>query len=253
MTRRLDEMTHAEAGAAIARGAVLIIPAGAMEQHGPAMPLGTDTLRAAKVAADVAELMVDDVVIGPTIPVGVSPHHLAFPGTMSLRPSTFALVLREYIDSLAQHGWRRVLVITGHGGNNSALGTVAQDVLRDHPAVEFAWTPVTALAKSTVAQLGVSEVHGHCGEAETAQMLHVAHHLVRRQLLEAGSTTLDDLDPLARLAREAGQPTMAFPYDRLSANGVLGDPRNVTEADGAAIIAAVVSRITAFIREWLTT
>lgn len=250
---RLAEMTSAEAGAAAGRGTVVVLPAGAMEQHGPAMPLGTDTIRAEAVVAAVAERLPDTVVIGPSLPVGVSPHHLAMPGTLTLRPATFATVVREYVDGLVATGWRRVLVVTGHGGNNATLGTVAQDLLRDHPDLEFAWTPVTALAKEQVAAMGVSEVSGHSGEAETAQMLAIAPDLVHVDRLEPGSTRLTDLDPLARLARRSGQPTMAFGYDRLAHNGVLGDPRTATADQGAQILDAVITRITDFVQEWTTT
>ncbi|MGV7904570.1 creatininase family protein, partial [Mycobacterium kansasii] len=75
--------------------------------------------------------------------------------------ATFAAVLTEYVDSLAHHGFRRFLLVNGHGGNNAVLGTTAQDLLRTHPDVELAWVGVSALAKDAVARLGVSEVHGH--------------------------------------------------------------------------------------------
>ena len=252
MILRLSHLTHAEAASAVERDTVLLLPVGALEQHGPAMPLGTDTLRAEAVVDAVAEALGDRVVVGPTVPVGVSPHHLAFAGTMSLRPSTFVTVLREYLESLAGHGWRRVLVVTGHGGNNAALGVLAQEVLRDLPEVELAWTPVTALASDHVASMGASEVHGHCGEAETSQMLHVASGLVRQDLLQAGTTVLAELDELSHLVRTRQYPTMALPYDRLSTNGVLGDPRRATADDGRAIIDLATQRIVDFVTEWPT-
>lgn len=247
---RLAEMTTHEAAVAVERGTVLVLPAGAMEQHGEGMPLATDTIRAERIAERVAADLGDRVVIGPTIPVGVSPHHLAFAGTITLRPATFAAVVTEYVDSLASHGWRRFLVITGHGGNNATLGTVAQDLLRDRPDLEFAWTPVTSLAPTQVAATDPSEVHGHSGEAETAQMLHLAPDLVHTDRLSPGTTRLDELDDLAALARRSGQPTIALPYDRLSPSGVLGDPTTATADQGRAIVDEVVRRITTFVREW---
>lgn len=248
---RLAEMTTVEAADAVARGTVVLIPAGAFEQHGPGLPLATDLVRAEAVADRVAAELPDRVVIGPALPVGVSPHHLAFAGTVSLSTTTFARLVKEYVDSLAGHGWRRIVVVTGHGGNNAALGTVAQDLLREQPDVEFAWTPLTA--PDVVADLGVSEVHGHSGEAETSQMLHLAPHLVRRDRLAAGTTRLDQLDPLARLARHVGPPTLAVPYDRLSQIGVLGDPRRASADDGRSIVDVVTGRIVAFVKEWLDT
>ncbi|EGD41827.1 putative creatinine amidohydrolase [Nocardioidaceae bacterium Broad-1] len=253
MTARLAEMTTLEAARSAEAGTVVVIPVGAFEQHGAGLPLATDQIRAEALAEAVAAALPGKVVIGPGVPVGVSPHHQAFAGTVSLRPTLFAAVVREYVESLAAHGWRRFLVITGHGGNNATLGTLAQELLRDRPDLELAWTPVTTLAKDAVATMELSPVSGHSGEAETAQMLHVAPHLVRHDLLTPGTTTPDELDPLARLARSVSQPAVALPYDRLSPTGVLGDPRRATAEDGRAILAEATDRIVAFIKEWLDT
>ena len=243
-------MTTVEAASAVAAGRVVIIPVGAFEQHGPGMPLATDMIRAEHVVERVAARLGGRAVIGPGIPVGVSPHHLAFAGTITLTTSTFAAVIREYVDSLHRHGWRRILVVTGHGGNNATLTAVGQDLLTTHPGLQFAWTPVTPLAKA-VLPAGLSEVHGHSGEAETAQMLHLAPHLVHRDRLVKGTTTLDELDPVARLSRRDSHPSLPIRYDRLSANGVLGDPSAATEELGQSIVDTVVTRIAEFVTEWL--
>ena len=250
MTGVLGEMTTLEAAEAVERGSVVLLPAGAFEQHGPGLPLATDLIRADAVAARVAAELPGQVVIGPPLPVGVSPHHLAFAGTVSLSPATFASVLKEYVASLASHGFRRFLVVNGHGGNNATLGTVAQDLVLD-PGVELAWSPITTLAPEAAADLPVDEVTGHSGEAETSQMLHVAPHLVRRDLLEPGTTRLDQLDDLARLSRHGSYPALAVPYDRLSPIGVLGDPRRATAEAGRSIIDLATGRIVRFIKEWL--
>ncbi|MGW0517599.1 creatininase family protein [Crossiella sp. NPDC003009] len=254
MTRhRLGELTTEEAQAAVLASPVVLLPAGAFEQHGPGLPLATDLIRAEQVAELVAAKLAGRALIGPSLPVGVSPHHLAFTGTISLSTNTFATLVREYCESLYRHGWRRILVITGHGGNNAALGTVAQDFLATHPDLQFAWTPLTALAGAVVAEMNVSEVHGHSGEAETAQMLHLAPELVRTNLLIPGTVTLDQLTPLARLSRRDGHPKLALRYDRLSPNGVLGDPRRATARHGESIVDTVVDRIVGYLDDWLAT
>ncbi len=250
MTFRLGEVTTLEAEQAVARGTVVVLPAGAFEQHGPGMPLATDFVRAEHVVEQVVARLGGRAVIGPPIPVGVSPHHLAFAGTVTLSTATFAAVVREYVDSLHRHGWRKVLVVTGHGGNNATLTAVGQDLLTSHPDLQFAWTPVTPLARAVMPD-DLSEVHGHSGEAETAQMLHIAPHLVHRDRLEKGTTTLDELDPVARLSRRDGHPSLTIRYDRLSASGVLGDPTAATPELGQAIVDTVVARIADFVTDWL--
>ncbi|MFL1435771.1 creatininase family protein, partial [Nocardiopsis protaetiae] len=204
----LAEMTTVEAERAVTDSPLVLLPAGAFEQHGPGLPLATDLVRAERVAERVAARLGGRAVIGPALPVGVSPHHLAFAGTLSLGVDTFRTVVHEYVEGLYRHGWRKVLVVTGHGGNNAALTTVAQDLLARRPDLEFAWTPLTALAADAVAAMDVREVSGHSGEAETAQMLHLAPGLVRTGLLEAGTTALAELDDLSRLARRRGHPTL---------------------------------------------
>ncbi|MDP9841511.1 creatininase family protein [Streptosporangium lutulentum] len=244
-------MTTLEAAEAVHASPLVIIPAGAFEQHGPGMPLATDTIRAEHVAELVAAELAGSAVIGPSVPVGVSPHHLAFAGTVTLTTTTLAAVVREYVGSLHRHGWRKILVITGHGGNNATLTTVAQDLLTTHPDLQFAWTPLTSLAADVVAGLRVSEVHGHSGEAETAQMLHLAPHLVHTERLAPGTTRPGELDPVSRLSLQGGHPALTMRYDRLSPNGVLGDPRNATPEGGRAVVEAAVARIVAFARTWI--
>lgn len=251
MTARLADLTTVEAAEAVTASPVVIIPAGAFEQHGAGMPLSTDLVRAERVVDEVAGRLGGRAVIGPAVPVGVSPHHLAFAGTVTLSTTTFAAVIREYVDSLHRHGWRKVLVVTGHGGNNATLTAVGQDLLTTHPELQFAWTPVTPLAATVVSGMDVSEVHGHGGEAETAQMLHIAPELVRRDRLEPGTTALAELDPVARLSRRDGHPSLTIRYDRLSKIGILGDPRTATAAAGNSIVDTVVARIADYVTEWL--
>ena len=250
---QLGDMTTAEAADAVTESPVVIIPAGAFEQHGPGMPLATDQVRAEAVVDNVVAELGGRAVIGPPLPVGVSPHHARFSGTVSLTSTTFAALVREYADSLYRHGWRKVLVVTGHGGNNATLTAVAQDLLTTHPDLQFAWTPISALASDVIAGMQIGEVHGHSGEAETAQMLFLAPHLVHKDRLVAGAHSRADLGPLAGLALRGSPPTLTVRYDLLSENGVLGDPRRATSEDGAAIVDAVVRRIVAFVEEWLTT
>jgi len=251
--QHLGHLTTQQAAAVAAGDGLVLIPVGAFEQHGAGLPLATDQIRAEAVAERVAATLPERVVIGPGVPVGVSPHHQAFPGTISLRPSLFAAVVREYVESLASHGWRRFLVVTGHGGNNATLGALAQELLRDRPDLEFAWAPVTPLAKEAISRLDAAEVSGHSGEAETAQMLYLAPDLVRTDLLAPGTTELDQLGPFARLTRSVTYPAVALPYDRLTPTGVLGDPRRATADDGRAIVDEVTDRLVAFVKEWLGT
>jgi creatinine amidohydrolase len=97
----------------------IILPIGSTEQHGPTGLIGTDAICADAIAQGVGE--VTQAIVAPTINVGMALHHTAFPGTISLRPSTMIQVIRDYITCLAKAGFRKFYFINGHGGNIATL------------------------------------------------------------------------------------------------------------------------------------
>lgn len=103
----------------LARSRGIILPIGSTEQHGPTGLIGTDAICAEAIARGVGEAT--QALVAPTINVGMALHHTAFPGSMSLRPSTLILVIRDYISSLAKAGFTRFFFINGHGGNVATL------------------------------------------------------------------------------------------------------------------------------------
>ncbi|MEU4286577.1 creatininase family protein [Kribbella sp. NPDC026596] len=241
-------MTTDEALEAVRTAPLAIIPVGAQEQHGGGMAMSTDTVRAVGVADRVAERLAGRAVVAPVVPYGVSPHHLAFAGTMSLSPATFMSIVRDVIASLHTHGWRQFLVITGHGGNNAALSVLAQEYVRSD--LTFAWTPITSVVSDLITD--VSAVHGHAGEAETAQMLYLAPELVQADRLERGATSLDELTTPARLSRQARGPRLSVGFDAYHKRGVLGDPRRATAENGRLLVETAADRIAAFADELLS-
>ncbi|ONI75656.1 creatinine amidohydrolase [Kribbella sp. ALI-6-A] len=245
---RLAEMTTDAAQDAVRTAPLVIIPVGAQEQHGGGMAMSTDTVRAVGVADLVAERLAGRAVVAPPLTYGVSPHHMAFAGTMTLSPATFIAVLRELVDSLYQHGWRRFLVVTGHGGNNAALSVLAQEYVRSD--LTFAWTPLTEIVADLITDVG--EVHGHAGEAETAQMLYLAPDLVHPDRLEPGALTLDELSTPARLSRQKRGPRLSVGFDVYHKRGVLGDPRRATAESGRLLVETAADRIAAFADELLS-
>jgi creatinine amidohydrolase len=104
----------------------IILPIGSTEQHGPTGLIGTDAICAEAIAKGVGE--VTQALVGPTINVGMALHHTAFPGSMSLRPSTLILVIRDYLVSLSRAGFRKFFFINGHGGNVATLKAAFSEV-----------------------------------------------------------------------------------------------------------------------------
>lgn len=112
---RLQLCTWPEVEEYLERSCGIILPIGSTEQHGPVGLIGTDALCAELIALEVGSRC--QALVGPTLPIGMSQHHLGFPGSMSLRPSTLLSLVFDAVSSLAKHGFRRFYFINGHGGN----------------------------------------------------------------------------------------------------------------------------------------
>jgi creatinine amidohydrolase/Fe(II)-dependent formamide hydrolase-like protein len=226
----LVTMTWVEVEDAVAAGqrsAVLAV--GAIEQHGLHLPLATDTIIATETARRVAQRM-PDVLLGPTLPIGVSLHHLSFAGTFSVSEENFQDQVTAAVQSLSAHGVEQVFVLSGHGGNFGPLERLSRKVGGRIGATEF--VPFSDLDKFLGVFHSVSAEDGippqasgaHAGEWETSIMLALHPELVRMDRAEAGF--VDDFDEAAatRLFRDGTAS--------LAANGVLGDPGTATAERG---------------------
>src|SRR6266542_3163092 len=121
----LPDMTWPDSRDALAAARVVIIPPGSTEQPGPGMTLATDIVMATAMSVRVARRLFPRALVAPSLPFGLSPHHMRFPGTITLQPATFAAVLLDVIRSLKQHGATRFMLLNGHGGNQAILSVVA--------------------------------------------------------------------------------------------------------------------------------
>ena len=128
-SRSFDELTDPEIAAALARSPRVVLPMGSVEQHGPHLPTGTDFFAATAIALAVAEHI--DALVLPLCPLGVTPMHMPYPGTVSLRPETLQAVVSDIGSSLAAHGCREFVLLNWHEGNIPSLALVAEHLHRD--------------------------------------------------------------------------------------------------------------------------
>src|SRR5688572_27292178 len=134
---RLRELTWPEARSALP-GRVVLLPVGSVEQHGRHMPLATDHITAERIAL-LTEAR-HDVILAPTLPYGISPHHRQFWGTIWLRSEVFRDSILDIARSLQTHGVERLVVVNGHGGNSATLAEVAQTLRQEKLGVAvFDW------------------------------------------------------------------------------------------------------------------
>ena len=193
-----------------------LLPVGSTEGHGPHAPLGTDTLNAESVAAagaDRYEAVHDEpVVVGPPVTVGISEEHRAFDGTLWVSPDTFRSYVRETVESLAHHGFDRVVLVNGHGGNVAALQEVSARLTRDGTAYTAPFTWFNSVGEHS------SEM-GHAGPLETAMLRHTNPTLVREDRIEDAQAGGSD-----RWGEWVSGVNLAYDSDQFTENGVVGDP-----------------------------
>ncbi len=189
-----------------------LLPVGSTEQHGPHAPLGTDVLTAEAVAEAGAAAYDDEVVVAPAIPVGVAEEHRQFTGTLWVSESTFRDYVRETVASLAHHGWDRVVLVNGHGGNVGALREVAGTIARYDAAYAVPFTWFEAVGDH-------SDEMGHGGPLETAMLRHVAPDLVREERIEQAREGASD-----GWGEWVSYANLAFDSAEFTENGVVGDP-----------------------------
>ena len=242
----LPEMTWPEAKEALAQAEGALIPVGSFEQHGPNGTFEVDTGRAQGFGRLLAARMHPRVVLAPTVNIGVSYHHMNFPGTVTLRHDTFISVLYDVVWSLQQHGLDKFLILNGHGGNIPALGVLIVR-LREELGVKAAWTSFTSLAKEVIGERVTSDSHGHSCEGEMSQAMVLAPHTVRHEALTPGAFK-------GYPYRHLGQGynlSYAYRFDEITANGALGDARLASEELGRDIVEAALTKAVEFLEDFL--
>lgn len=209
---------------------LVLVPVGSTEQHGPHLPLSTDTVIAEAVARRAAEALRAGaagrpVFAAPAIAFGASGEHAGFPGVISIGHDALRAVIVEAVRSVAD--WAgRVVLVNGHGGNVPALDAAVGLLRRE--GRDTAWTGC-----------GVPGGDAHAGFTETSMMLHLAPHLVRPFQHVAGDTR-----PLAAIMPEL----VARGVRAVSPSGVLGDPAGASADRGRAFVEAAVASLVGRIR-----
>jgi len=229
-TVRLAELTWPEVEREIELGTdTVIIGVGAIEQHGPHLPLRMDTLSSETLSRRVAERL-GDALAAPPVRPGCSGHHMDFPGTITVSPEVLMETLRSYCRSLDAHGFEHLVLLPTHGGNFAPVNTVAPEIARDIDASVIALADLDELMElmnEGLREAGVEyeEPVIHAGAAETAIVLAVAEGLVRQEELELGHE--GPVSP-SRLFSQG--------FRAITENGVLGDPREATAEAGETIL-----------------
>jgi creatinine amidohydrolase len=237
----LADHTTTTARERLAEAEVALLPTGATEQHGPALPLSTD-FRAAETVAERIDRA--DTVRLPTVPVGVSDHHRQFHGTLSVTPETFEDYVGETVASLADHGVRKVVLVNGHGGNSDALRRAARRLRRQEVAFAVPWNWWSNLDDLTRELFGEDGI-GHADATETSMVYAVAEDLVREDALPEAEAGAADSWGKSVHGGEVGFDTADF-----SESGAVGRPTAASREAGERLLKSATDDLDALV-DWL--
>lgn len=244
----LKFLTSSEAMAvAMEKGAVGLIPIGAIEQHGPHLPLITDSAMIEVLAAEAAGHFRDPIIVTPTLMAGLSEHHAEFPGTITLDPPTMKLEIDAYMTALVRMGLKRICLLSFHGGNFSFLGRYAASCFKRFPGIQVeAYDDfhrfLNVMFKAGLkAGLDLAPTDSHAGAIETSLVLHVLGESRVRAFNNVKGYTAGDPGWLETMQAKG--------VSAISPSGVFGTPVSASPEAGKLILEELVNEIGLWMEE----
>lgn len=226
---------------------VVIVPVGSCEQHGPHLPIDTDTYDAFWLSMEAAQ-KAQCALVAPPIYYGVSSHHMDFPGTITLTPHTLEQLTYEVSCSLTKHGFKKILFENGHGGNTPALEAAAQRIKTDTNA--FVAIDTVSLIPDFIEKHIETPYDAHAGEFETSTTLANREKFVVKDRIKKPRITLPKSKYTKIGLKETGpKVSWSFKTREISETGVIGDPTKATKEKGEKAWKLAIERLADLIKE----
>lgn len=244
----LAKMTWRDVEKRLTESNVAIVPVGSTEQHGPALPVDNDAFTSYTIAVMAAEKVSDYVkpIVTPPIPYGVSEHHMGFPGTISLAPELLTDLVTDVCRSLSRHGFKKIVVLNGHGGNDDALHTAIYRLKRETDAFVclVSWWEMVM----DVIRENTDSPFFHADETETSVAL-ALNQLVKSDKLTR-TIPITKMPEYIKPDFFASSPSVRVPWDmrELTSSGVVGDATKASKEKGERIVKATTDRLGDFLR-----
>jgi creatinine amidohydrolase len=244
---RLFKLTRPEVEEYLKKNDVIIVPVGSNEQHGTHLALDTDIFAAFEISKRVAEKT--GVLVGPPIPIGYSPHHMGFSGSITLTFDTCVKMYKEICFSLMHHGFNKIVIYNGHGGNRNPIAQALREIRTETGKIVYntgalkSPNPFGSEAKAKY----IETPGGHADEAETS----VALYLGQRVLFEKGRK--GELPPgttdFFKKYVDSKKVVTAKDFTDDTVSGSHGDPTYATKEKGKGVVEALISELVTFIED----
>lgn len=233
------------------REMIVVVPLGSVEQHSHHLPLGTDSILVEEIAQRLEKRIPARVLLTPTVWLGCSKHHMDFSGSLTAETATFLRVGEEVVESLAQHGFRKFILLNGHGGNTSKIAVMVESLrYRPGPILKVVGVTYWHLIREEIKSIRETPLGGmgHSCELETSMMLACRPELVRRDRIEAdGPSHRSEFEEMDMFA--GSSVAMAKPFREITRHGGFGDPTSASSQKGEQIFEAVVAKLLRLVDE----
>jgi len=245
------EMTWPEIGEAAKEERVAIVPVGTIEDHGPHLPVDTDAYLCWEVCKRAGALIPDEVVVVPPVLHGYSPHHMDFPGSITIEAQTFVNYVRDVCKSLAHHGFKRILVVNGHGSNEHLLESVKRSINIETEG-RVLCVALLVLVSARYAEVAGQILEqppgrgGHADEAETSMYL-----AIKPELVEMSKAVKELRSPRLFLesAADPGIHLLSSYWSTHTQSGIMGDATLATKEKGEKLLEAAVAGLADVVKE----
>lgn len=249
---RYEEFTWPEIREAVAENRVAVMPIGTVEQHGRHLPLVTDVVTSTEVARRAVEQMPHEAVLMPSIFYSFNIHHMDFPGTIAVEGPTIINYVTDIGKSLAYHGFRKILLVNGHGSNVPFMDIAARNITNNTEAACGLISWWSLIPPQLFRELRESEIPGgmaHACELETSALMYLRGDLVQmdkadREInLTPSEFFFWDLETPSRLIYQEWA-------SRNTTTGTFGDPTKASVAKGEKFVTGAVERLKVLLKEF---
>lgn len=241
----LFKLTWPEVKEYLKKNDIILFPTGSTEQHGKHLAEDNDAFTAIEISKRVAEKT--GVLVAPVMPFGYSPHHMGFPGSVTLSFDTLVRVYKEVCKSLLKHGFKKIVIMNAHGGNQNAISEALRELKEETGMTVYAlmvFPDLKGFAAKTVKET-IETDGAHADELETS----IAFYLGQRVLFEAAEKGVPPASLSDFRRKYTGKVSTARDFHEITVSGSIGDPTLATKEKGGKLVEAVVDEIAAFIEE----